>query len=53
VDEHERALSFGEIARELLAVFVVLACKVEDVILDLKGSAEKPTESAESVPVYR
>lgn len=53
MNEHERALAFGDVATKLLAGLRELAGEIEEIILDLEGGAEVPTEARKTLRIER
>jgi len=53
MNEHERALAFGDVATKLLAVLRELAGEIEEIILDLEGGAEVSTEVRKTLRIER
>src|SRR5690349_5035834 len=46
--EHQRSLAFPEVSKDLLAIGLPLAHKVQQIVLDLKCRAQKMTEPIEA-----
>src|SRR6185503_16864623 len=50
MNQHQRSLSFPQVAANFFAILRVLPRQVQDVVLYLKSRAEVPTQPAELIP---